>query len=70
MAIHRLNKSDLEERNRKILKMVESGCDYGDIGNRYGLRRGAVSSIVRRSGFSRWVNSERWDGARYVDGIQ
>jgi hypothetical protein len=70
MAIHRLNQSDLAERNRKILKMVELGADYGDIGNRYGIKRTSVTSIVKRSGFSKWVNANRWGGARYVDGIQ
>jgi hypothetical protein len=70
MAIHRLNKSDIAERNRKILNMVEIGADYGDIGNRYGIKRASVSSIVKRAGFSKWVNAQRWDGARYVDGIQ
>jgi DNA-binding NarL/FixJ family response regulator len=70
MAIHRLNSTELTERNRKILGMVERGCDYGDIGNRYGIKRESVSSIVKRAGFSKWVNAQRWDGARYVDGIQ
>jgi DNA-binding NarL/FixJ family response regulator len=63
----RKNKPQLEERNRKIRKMAEQGCDYRDIAGRYGLSRDTIDSIVKGG---RWRNSRSWDRACYVDGIQ
>ena len=37
------------ERNQKILQMAEMGCDYGDIGRRYGLARDTIANIVRNN---------------------
>lgn len=36
------------ERDRKILRMIELGCDYGDISKRYGLCRSSINELRRR----------------------
>ena len=49
MGIHRLSESDRKERNEKILRMVEIGAEYQDIGRRYGLARDTIAQIVREA---------------------
>ena len=45
------------ERNQKILQMAKMGCDYGDIGSRYGLATETVTNIVR--------NNDKTKGVRH-----
>lgn len=48
MGIHRLNKTDLAERNRKIEYMIAIGCSYSDIGRRYNLSVKTITTMVKR----------------------
>ena len=48
MAYHRLSKEAREERNRKIVKMVNEGYLQADVARRYGLETDSVRSLVNR----------------------
>jgi len=48
MAYHRLSKEDREERNKKIVKMVNEGYLQADVARRYGLETDTVRSLVNR----------------------
>jgi DNA-directed RNA polymerase specialized sigma24 family protein len=66
--------NELDERNRKIMKMVELGCDYTEIGGRYGLTRNSVRGIISRKLGGRGVSvifggSTNHERAKYMDGI-
>lgn len=65
---------DIQERNEKIMKMVELGCDYNDISSRYGLAKGTIQTIITRKFKGRGVvakfgNSNGHELARFCDGI-
>lgn len=74
MGIHRLSSSELIERNQKIIKMAEAGCNYSDIGRRYGLATSSVLTLISRKFRGRGVMSKfgcnhGYELARFMDGI-
>ena len=72
--IKRLTKSEQEERNRKISKMIQLGCSYADIGRRYGITPRTIHSLIRRGQVEQGTkdcfgSAGDFGRACYVDGI-
>jgi len=76
MAVHRLSREELAERDLKILKMLDMGCLQEDICRRYNLSRKAIQEARRRCGekglYSQdWARNPRdWGRAGYLDGAR
>lgn len=64
--IHRLEHEELVERNQKIQRMVELGCEYSAIGRRYGLTENTVRSMVSKGKIQAGVN-RRFGSAGNID---
>ena len=75
MPVHRLSKSELAERDLKILKMLDIGCLQEDIARRYDIPRKTINDARRRCG-EKGLYAQDWSGnsrdfgrAGYVDGV-